>query len=79
MIETMLKMINLKENCGIETMITTFKRHTTVGVENLHLKVQFQKDGFNVARVFEKDEIENHVKETSEIIEDMIELVKTGG
>ena len=52
MIEAMLKMINLKDNCGIETMLTTFKRHTTV---------------------------ENHVKESSKIIEDMIELVKTGG
>ena len=77
MIEAMLKMINLKENSGIETMITTFKFQTT-GLNN-GVKIQFRKGDYNVARVFEKDEIENHVKETSQIIEDMIELVKTGG
>lgn len=77
MIEAMLKMINLKENCGIEMLITSFKFQTT-GLDN-GVKIQFRNGDFNVARVFEKDEIENHVKETSKIIEDMIELVKTGG
>lgn len=78
MIEAMLKMINLRENCGIEILITSFN-YQTRGFVNNGVKIQFRCGDFNVARVFEKEEIENHVKETSKIIEDMIELVKTGG